>query len=153
MEIIKRTGQKETFRSEKIADAIAAAFKSVGTEVSAVKALTAEITEELKRLYETERRIHIETIQDLVEKTLIKHNYPAEVKSFILYRESRAKKRSARQRITDTFSSLDLDGELKSVQKEESVLFELEGDQLRLTAADMANRMSTELYGISDFQL
>ena len=27
----------------------------------------------------------------------------------------------------------------------ESVLFELEGDQLRLTAADMANRMSTEL--------
>ena len=45
MEIIKRTGQKETFRSEKIADAIAAAFKSVGTEVSAVKALTAEITE------------------------------------------------------------------------------------------------------------
>ena len=95
MEITKRTGQKETFRSEKIADAIAAAFKSVGTEVSAVKALTAEITEELKRLYEAERRIHIETIQDLVEKTLIKHNYPAEVKSFILYRESRAKKRSA----------------------------------------------------------
>ena len=118
MEIIKRTGQKETFRSEKIADAIATAFKSVGTEVSAVKALTAEITEELKRLYETERRIHIETIQDLVEKTLIKHNYPAEVKSFILYRESRAKKRAARKRITDTFSSLDLDGELKSVQKD-----------------------------------
>ena len=118
MEIIKRTGQKETFRSEKIADAIAAAFKSVGTEVSAVERLTAEIEEELKRLHAVGNEIHIETIQDLVEKTLIKHNYPAEVKSFILYRESRAKKRAARRRITDTFSSLDLDGELKSIQKD-----------------------------------
>ena len=95
MEIIKRTGQKEAFRSIKIADAMAAAFKSVGTETGAVEALTAEITEELKRLHAAGNEIHIETIQDLVEKTLIKHNYPAEVKSCILYRESRAKKRAA----------------------------------------------------------
>ncbi|WP_428770417.1 ribonucleoside-diphosphate reductase subunit alpha [Treponema sp. HNW] len=118
MEIIKRTGQTEAFRSIKIADAMAAAFKSVGTDTSAVEHLTAEIEEELKRLHEAGNRIHIETIQDLVEKTLIKHNYPAEVKSFILYRENRTKKRRARKRITETFVSLDLDGELKSIQKD-----------------------------------
>jgi len=118
MEIIKRTGQREAFQSVKIADAIAAAFKSVGTDTGPAAGLTAEIEDEIKRLYEAGNQIHIETIQDLVEKTLIKHNYPAEVKSFILYRESRTKKRSARKKITQTFCTLDLDAELKAIQKD-----------------------------------
>lgn len=117
MEIIKRTGQAESYRAEKISAAMKSAFKSAGTDDSAVEAMTIEIEQELSALAVANGSVQIETIQDLVEKTLIKHDYHVEVKKFILYREDRSKKRQALKSISCDFSDPIVKVVLRQVQK------------------------------------
>ncbi len=118
MQIVKRTGQTEGYLAEKIANAMRAAFKSAGTDDSQVDVMTQEIEQELVSLSEAGNQIHIETIQDLVEKTLIKHDYHVEVKKFIIYREDRSKKRQSLKNITKDFSNPTVKMVLRQVQKD-----------------------------------
>ena len=68
--------------------------------------LVKEIEADIEELIKNGCLVHVETIQDFVEKTLIEHNYYAEVKNFILYRVDRTKRRDARQAISHFFSSI-----------------------------------------------
>ncbi|MGP1576113.1 MAG: ribonucleoside-diphosphate reductase subunit alpha [Treponema sp.] len=123
MNIIKRNGEQEVYNAEKILLAMHAAFHSVnpaaGAELSALLTeLTAEIEAEITEMYNSGLAVAVETIQDLVEKTLIEHNYYAEVKNFILYRVERTKKRDARRHLAECFSTVDILPVLNSIQRD-----------------------------------
>ncbi len=136
MDIIKRNGEKEAYNAEKITLAMQAAFNSVmdaaapnnvaaqtNPELSKVsnleqvlRQMTAEIEADIYELSKNGNAVQVETIQDLVEKTLIEHNYYAAVKSFILYRVERTKKRDTRRNIAAHFSSIDVQPVLTRIQ-------------------------------------
>ncbi|WP_029410529.1 ribonucleoside-diphosphate reductase subunit alpha [Treponema pedis] len=123
MQIIKRNGEKKEYEPEKIAMAIQSAFESVENSPHnnlniIIPPLVKEIEADIKELSKNGNLVQVETIQDLVEKTLIEHNYYAEVKNFILYRVSRTKRRDARQTITRFFPSVNIQPVLTGIQNE-----------------------------------
>ena len=136
MDIIKRNGEREAYNAEKITLAMQAAFNSV-TDAAApnnaaaqtnpelakvsnleqvLRQMTAEIEADIYELSKNGNAVQVETIQDLVEKTLIEHNYYAAVKRFILYRVERTKKRDTRRNIAAHFSSIDVQPVLTRIQ-------------------------------------
>lgn len=94
MEIIKRDGRIEPYQSEKIKAAVAAAFQSIKTEIdeAVLNSITEDVQQQLVQMQQQHESLQVETIQDVVEKTLVARNFYNEVKSFILYRDSQAKK-------------------------------------------------------------
>ncbi len=123
MEIIKRNGEKKKYESEKIAMAIESAFLSVENSSrnklnTIIPPLVKEIETDIKELSKNGNLVQVETIQDLVEKTLIEHNYYAEVKNFILYRVDRTKRRDARQTISCFFSKIEIQPVLIKIQND-----------------------------------
>ena len=113
MYIVKRDGTKQKFNAVKIRAALAAAFGSVGREVTGAEldALTACVVEKIDSFPTT-----VEQVQDLAEKTLMERGYFDEVKSFILYRDARAKARAYRNEISARFPDTDLGAVLKRIQ-------------------------------------
>lgn len=113
MYIVKRDGTKQKFNAVKIRAALAAAFGSVGREVTDAEldALTAGVVEKIDSFPTT-----VEQVQDLAEKTLMERGYFDEVKSFILYRDARAKARAYRNEISARFPDTDLGAVLKRIQ-------------------------------------
>lgn len=113
MYIVKRDGTKQKFNAVKIRAALAAAFGSVGGEVTDAEldALTACVVEKIDSFPTT-----VEQVQDLAEKTLMERGYFDEVKSFILYRDARAKARAYRNEISARFPDTDLGAVLKRIQ-------------------------------------
>ncbi|UTC66666.1 MULTISPECIES: ribonucleoside-diphosphate reductase subunit alpha [unclassified Treponema] len=123
MQIIKRNGETKNYEPEKIEGAIRSAFKSVEdsphTDLDTIiPPLVKEIEEDILALTKSGSLVHVETIQDLVEKTLIEHNYYAEVKNFILYRVDRTKRRDSRQMISRFFSTIEIQSVLTEIQND-----------------------------------
>lgn len=121
MDIIKRNGSIEPYERAKIARVIERAFASVESALSAdklnemVDTIEAALNEDVKLGME----LHVEDIQDLVEKTLIEENYYKEVKSFILYREDRKRKRRTRAQLTACFREVpEMDDLLKEIERD-----------------------------------
>ena len=115
MHIVKRDGKEEVFDALKIRTALAAAFASVGSRISDTEldALTAAVVDKI-RDYPTS----VEAVQDLAEKTLMEKGYFDEVKSFILYRDARAKARAYRNEICARFKDEGLNAVLKGIQSD-----------------------------------
>ena len=113
MYIVKRDGKKELFNAVKIRAALAAAFSSVGSRVKdrELDAVTTAVIEKITSYPTT-----VEQVQDLVEKTLMEKGYFDEVKSFILYRDARAKARAYRNEISSKFTREDIGRVLKEIQ-------------------------------------
>ena len=88
--VIKRDGEKSEFNLAKISDAIMKAFNA--TEVQYNKDIvdllslrvTADFQSKVKDGY-----VHVEDIQDSVEKILEQSGYVETAKAFILYRKQR----------------------------------------------------------------
>jgi ribonucleoside-diphosphate reductase alpha chain len=121
MNIMKRNGSYEPFCIDKIKNAVQLAFKSVGTERedSVYKELMNEVEYRILELEKSGCDIQVEMIQDQVEQTLMEKNYYKEVKSFILYRENRSKRRAARKEIEKYFEELSqMNQVLKKIQKD-----------------------------------
>lgn len=92
-EIIKRDGRIEKFNTEKICAAINKAMNECNIkDDECVKSIADKISDEVSG------RIHIEDIQDMVEKELMKSDYPEVAKKYILYRD---KRNIARERKTN----------------------------------------------------
>ena len=83
MEIIKRDGRIEPYQSEKIKAAVAAAFQSIKTEIdeAVLNSITEDVQQQLVQLQQQHESLQVETIQDVVEKTLVARNFYNEVKS------------------------------------------------------------------------
>ena len=123
MQIIKRNGETKNYEPEKIEGAIRSAFKSVENSPhkdldTIIPPLVKEIEEDILELTKSGSLVQVETIQDLVEKTLIEHNYYAEVKNFILYRVGRTKRRDSRQMISRFFDTIEIQPILTEIQND-----------------------------------
>lgn len=119
MNIIKRNGSVEAYERAKIVRVIERTFRSVGNDL-APEQLNSMVETIEQSLFADARQglnLHVEDIQDLVEKTLIEENYYKEVKSFILYREDRKRKRRTRSQIVACFPEIEeMDAFLKQVE-------------------------------------
>ena len=113
MFITKRDGKKQKFDAVKIKNALAAAFRSVEHAVTDAEldALTDAVIAKITAFPTT-----VEEVQDFAEKTLMEKGYFDEVKSFILYRDSRAKARAYRTEIAENFPERELSAVLKGIQ-------------------------------------
>jgi ribonucleoside-diphosphate reductase alpha chain len=95
--IRKRDGRIVKFNSEKIASAIAKAFRAVGNDsgTTAVK-LACKVVDAAEQQFQKSVP-GVEDIQDIVEKTLIEEGYAEAAKAYILYRQRRADVREAKR--------------------------------------------------------
>ncbi|MFV0414027.1 MAG: ATP cone domain-containing protein, partial [Oscillospiraceae bacterium] len=118
MEIIKRSGQPESYRPEKISAAIGKAFASTDTPLQKTELTTITGAVESKVLA-LSPPVQVEQIQDLVEETLMQMGYFAQSKSYILYRSQRSKLRATRKSIAGVFAApAGVDQVLAKVQKD-----------------------------------
>ena len=102
MEIIKRDGRRQGYQPEKITQAVRKAFLSVdGTAPEdALKSITQSVESKIKAL---PGDVQVETIQDLVEQTLMEQGFYQQSKSYILYRSEHTRLRGLRRRIAGQF--------------------------------------------------
>ncbi len=91
----KRSGELVTFDRSRIGGAIRRAFEAVDREVDDddLDRLTDEITD---RIATVEGPVDIETIQDIVEESLMRHQFFDVSRSYIIYRQRRADARERR---------------------------------------------------------
>jgi adenosylcobalamin-dependent ribonucleoside-triphosphate reductase len=107
--VIKRDGTQVTFHSEKIKTAIENAMQE--TKIGINEKLAGDIAAAIeKQVEKSERTIHVEDLQDLVEDYLMASDRKDAAKKFIIYRYERDKTRDARKRrdgriISDEFVS------------------------------------------------
>lgn len=116
MQIIKRSGLKETFNLEKIAIAIKKAFISVNKELkdSELSLLLDNIMDKLNPSCE----YSVEEIQDIVEEKLMMQGYYNVAKSFILYRQKRFEFRAIRQSLALSIGDLNIETCLEEIQND-----------------------------------
>ena len=116
MEIIKRDGRSQRYEPQKIKEALRKAFLSVdGTAPEdALQKITQEVELKIKAL---QGAVQVETIQDLVEQTLMEQGFYRQSKHYILYRSEHARRRELRRRIGGHFDEAKaVDGILMGIQ-------------------------------------
>jgi ribonucleoside-diphosphate reductase alpha chain len=114
--VIKRDGTKQSYEPRKIKGAIASSFKDLGLKTDEeflVKCLSV-VEEGLGDLEE----INVETIQDSVEKAVMKLGEYEVAKNYILYRERRTKLRETKNDIVKLVNDETLLPILDSFEKE-----------------------------------
>ncbi|MBI3314830.1 MAG: ribonucleoside-diphosphate reductase subunit alpha [Candidatus Omnitrophica bacterium] len=99
---VKRDGKVVSFKPEKITSAIAKAFRAAAkqelteSELGQARKLSEKVVTEIRSSWPQGASVHIEEIQDIVEKTLMTSGYYEVAKRFIVYREIRRKERQAK---------------------------------------------------------
>ncbi|MBN2853192.1 MAG: ribonucleoside-diphosphate reductase subunit alpha [Clostridia bacterium] len=118
MEIIKRNGNIESFQYQKIKKAIMAAFRSVNREIdeSELNRIVSDINIKAEKVYQLDKKISVEEVQDIVEESLVELNYYKVVKSYILYREQHNKNREIISRFLLSLHDTNLINVLKKIQ-------------------------------------
>ena len=97
----KRDGRTVGFDKTKIADAIFKAAQSVGGQDKYLaEDLTEAVVMYLETQYEEDSCPHVEEIQDIVERVLIKTGHARTAKAYILYREQRSQIRKVREGVS-----------------------------------------------------
>ena len=102
LQVIKRNGETTDFTLTKISDAIIKAFRATDVQYSndVVDLLTLRVTADFQSKVKDDG-IHVEDIQDSVEKVLEQAGYTEAAKAFILYRKQREKLRTMKSTILD----------------------------------------------------
>ncbi len=96
---VKRSGAIVPFREKRIANAIYRAAVAVGgRDKNIADNLANKVVTELEKLFPADHTPHIEEIQDVVEKVLIKNGHTQVAKTYILYREENNRKRREKSR-------------------------------------------------------
>ena len=106
--VLKRDGSNATFDSDKIRSAITRAGIATGEFDEAESGLlAAQVVKIIIHRFRHEQQAPaIERIQDVVEQVLISANYFKTARAYIVYRESRAKRRQDRKTVVDVASSI-----------------------------------------------
>ena len=97
--IIKRDGQLVDFNEEKITEAIEKAGRATKEfDHKVAKNLAAQAAEKAFKILQSKQQLlktmSIEEIQDIVEEVLLDSEYKKSAKSYVIYREQRAKVRN-----------------------------------------------------------
>ncbi len=106
--VLKRDGSSAPFDSDKIRSAIArAGFATGDFDDAEAGLLAAQVVKIILHRFRHEQQAPaIERIQDVVEQVLISANYFKTARAYIVYRESRAKRRQDRKTVVDVASSI-----------------------------------------------
>ena len=147
--IIKRTGERVPFDIKKIETAIRKAFEScsvpVDEDIYGLLALRAvsDFTKDVKN-----DEIDVESIQDSVERTLIKSGFDDVAKSYILYRKQHANIRGTVQNMMDYKDTVEkyLKVEDWRVKENSTVVYSIGGLILSNSGAITANYWLSEIY-------
>lgn len=113
--VIKRDGNEQEFNVEKIKRAIKKASNSLDKEYQISDEEIQEMAESISFETADDDEIDIEKIQDLVEKELMENGHYEIAKSYILYRDQRAKERFKRTKIIKEIRQK-LDGKVNEKQ-------------------------------------
>lgn len=138
MEIRKRNGQPEPYDSGKIRNAIRCAFDSVGQTpaMELMDGIMVLVENKVEAAMAQGRALSVEQIQDIAEQSLMEAGCYETLKSFILYRNERAKEREVRQRIQADFEEIpELQPVLAEIQKHfTDIPYRLEHLQMKFSA-------------------
>ncbi|WP_321478718.1 ribonucleoside-diphosphate reductase subunit alpha [uncultured Bacteroides sp.] len=126
MKIIKRNRQMEDFTFDKVKLAIKRAFMGLNLNVTEEELHT--ICMDIESKIEFGESVDVETIQDLVEMTLMQRGHYQVAKAYILYRE----KRSEYREIINKFKITIQDDELIALLKEIQVVYSTKPYELTL---------------------
>ena len=102
LQVIKRDGNNAVFVLDKISGAIIKAFNATQIQFNQdiVELLALRVTADIQGKLK-EGKVHVEDIQDSVEKVLEQAGYTETAKAFILYRKQREKMRNMKSTILD----------------------------------------------------
>lgn len=138
MEIRKRNGQPEPYDSGKIRNAIRCAFDSVGQTpaMELMDGIMVLVENKVEAAMAQGCALSVEQIQDIAEQSLMEVGCYETLKSFILYRNERAKEREVRQRIQADFEEMpELQPVLAEIQKHfTDIPYRLEHLQMKFSA-------------------
>ena len=147
--VIKRDGEKTDFNLVKINDAIKKAFDATNVQYSEdiidllALRVTADFQAKIKEGY-----VHVEDIQDSVEKILEQSGYAEAAKAFILYRKQREKMRNMKSTILDYKDVVNSYVKVEDwrVKENATVTYSVGGLILSNSGAVTANYWLSEIY-------
>ena len=148
-QVIKRNGDKADFTLTKIGDAIRKAFDATDTQYNndIIDLLSLRVTADFQDKVE-EGAVHVEDIQDSVEKVLEQAGYAEVAKAYILYRTQREKMRNMKSTILDYKEVVN--GYVKvedwRVKENSTVTYSVGGLILSNSGAVTANYWLSEVY-------
>ncbi len=148
-QVIKRDGSKTAFCLDKISGAIIKAFNATQMqfEQDMIDLLALRVTADFQSKIK-ERSVHVEDIQDSVEKVLEQAGYTEAAKAFILYRKHREKMRNMKSTILDYKEVVDRYVKIEDwrVKENSTVTYSVGGLILSNSGAVTANYWLSEIY-------
>lgn len=148
-QVIKREGEVADFTLTKINDAIMKAFNATDMHYNndIVDLLSLRVTADFQNKVK-EGRIHVEDIQDSVEKVLEQAGYAEAAKAYILYRKQREKIRSMKSTILDYKDVVNSYVKIEDwrVKENSTVTYSVGGLILSNSGAVTANYWLSEIY-------
>lgn len=148
-QVIKRDGVLAAFCLDKISGAIVKAFNATQVQFNddIVGLLALRVTADIQGKIK-EGKVHVEDIQDSVEKVLEQAGYAESAKAFILYRKQREKMRNMRSTILDYKDVVDSYVKIEDwrVKENSTVTYSVGGLILSNSGAVTANYWLSEIY-------
>ncbi len=149
LNVIKRDGQQALFDLGKISAAIVKAFDATEVQYTQdiVDLLALRVTADMQAKVK-EGSIHVEEIQDSVEKVLEQAGYAEAAKAFILYRKQREKMRNMKSTILDYKEVVNSYVKVEDwrVKENSTVTYSVGGLILSNSGAVTANYWLSEIY-------
>jgi ribonucleoside-triphosphate reductase len=147
--IKKRNGKIAPFDREKIAEAIWKAAQSVGgKDKKTSERLARKVVTVLEYKFGEKEIPTVEEIQDIVERVLIKSGHARTAKSYILYREQKAKIRETKHVFVDAINTISeyLDQSDWRVRENSNEAFSFSGLLLHTAGKVMSTYNLTQMY-------
>ena len=148
-QVIKRDGESADFILTKISDAIMKAFNATEVQYNndIVDLLALRVTADFQGKVK-DNSIHVEEIQDSVEKVLEQAGYTEAAKAFILYRKQREKMRTMKSTILDYKDVVNSYVKIEDwrVKENSTVTYSVGGLILSNSGAVTANYWLSEIY-------
>ncbi len=148
-QVIKRDGEIADFTLAKINDAIVKAFDATDIQYNndIIDLLALRVTAEFQSKVKN-GKVHVEDIQDSVEKVLEQAGYTEPAKAFILYRKQREKMRNMKSTILDYKDVVNSYVKVEDwrVKENSTVTYSVGGLILSNSGAVTANYWLSEIY-------
>ena len=144
--VIKRDGTEVPFEASKIEDAICKAAVACGLNDEVSRSVAGDATCKVEDRLELVRadRADIESIQDLVESSLIESGYGAVAKAYILYRQKRTDVRESRSHMMKTMFDLTFRDAVESDNQRENA--NIDADSSMGTMLKYGSEIAKEYY-------
>lgn len=149
LDIIKRDGTVTQFQLSRISDAIVKAFNATQMQFTSeiIDMISLRVTADFQSKVH-EGKVHIEDVQDSVERVLEQAGYTEVAKAYILYRKQREKMRSMKSTILDYRDVVNSYVKIEDwrVKENSTVTYSVGGLILSNSGAVTANYWLTEIY-------